>query len=67
MKESMRTAYIVAKNILIKRVPENEFLETAHVHIHVPEVNLSYLSLFFINFYNFRELLQRMGLLPVVL
>lgn len=38
MKESMRTAYTVAKNILIKRIPENDFLEIANIHIHVPEV-----------------------------
>lgn len=39
MKESMRTAYTVAKNILYKRDPENEFLEHAHIHVHVPEVS----------------------------
>lgn len=38
MKESMRTAYTVAKNVLMKRVPDNEFLEMAHIHVHVPEV-----------------------------
>lgn len=38
MKESMRTAYTVAKNVLARRDPNNEFLEQAHLHIHVPEV-----------------------------
>uniref|UniRef100_A0A7E4UVC6 Lon protease homolog, mitochondrial n=1 Tax=Panagrellus redivivus TaxID=6233 RepID=A0A7E4UVC6_PANRE len=37
MKESMRTAYTVAKRILAARDPENEFLEQAHLHVHVPE------------------------------
>lgn len=36
--ESMRTAYTVAKNILAKRDPMNEFLELAHIHVHIPEV-----------------------------
>ena len=38
MKESMRTAYTVAKNVLGRRDPNNEFLEQAHIHVHVPEV-----------------------------
>lgn len=38
MKESMRTAYTVARNILLQRCPDNDFLEKAHVHVHVPEV-----------------------------
>jgi Lon-like ATP-dependent protease len=37
MKESMRTAYTVAKNVLLRKMPENEFLELAHIHVHVPE------------------------------
>uniref|UniRef100_A0A915M9L7 Lon protease homolog n=1 Tax=Meloidogyne javanica TaxID=6303 RepID=A0A915M9L7_MELJA len=37
MKESMRTAYTVAKNVLGRRDPNNEFLEQAHIHVHVPE------------------------------
>uniref|UniRef100_A0A914BX28 Lon protease homolog n=1 Tax=Acrobeloides nanus TaxID=290746 RepID=A0A914BX28_9BILA len=37
MKESMRTSYTVAKNILAKRDPTNDFLELAHIHVHVPE------------------------------
>jgi Lon-like ATP-dependent protease len=38
MKESMRTAYTVAKNVLMRREPDNDFLEQAHIHVHVPEV-----------------------------
>ncbi|KAI6203521.1 Lon protease-like protein, mitochondrial [Aphelenchoides besseyi] len=37
MKESMRTAYTVAKNQMSKRFPDNEVLELGHVHVHVPE------------------------------
>ncbi|KAH7727604.1 ATP-dependent protease La family protein [Aphelenchoides avenae] len=37
MKESMRAAYTVSKNILTQKQPENEFLELAHLHVHVPE------------------------------
>ena len=33
----MRAAYTVAKNQLTKRFPDNEFLEYAHIHVHVPE------------------------------
>lgn len=38
MKESMRAAYTVARNILTQKQPDNEFLELAHIHVHVPEV-----------------------------
>ena len=31
MKESMRTAYTVAKNVMMKKCPNNEFLELAHM------------------------------------
>uniref|UniRef100_A0A915PSC6 Lon protease homolog, mitochondrial n=1 Tax=Setaria digitata TaxID=48799 RepID=A0A915PSC6_9BILA len=37
MKESMRIAYTVAKNILRKHFPDNDFLDKAHIHVHVPE------------------------------
>uniref|UniRef100_A0A914ZSH4 Lon protease homolog, mitochondrial n=1 Tax=Parascaris univalens TaxID=6257 RepID=A0A914ZSH4_PARUN len=37
MKESMRTAYTVARNLLTRRCPEVDFLERAHIHVHVPE------------------------------
>lgn len=41
MKESIQTAYTVAKNVISKKFPENDFLERAHIHVHVPEVCLS--------------------------
>uniref|UniRef100_A0A914RL78 Lon proteolytic domain-containing protein n=1 Tax=Parascaris equorum TaxID=6256 RepID=A0A914RL78_PAREQ len=34
MKESMRTAYTVARNLLTRRCPEVDFLERAHIHVH---------------------------------
>ncbi|KAL3102188.1 hypothetical protein niasHS_003597 [Heterodera schachtii] len=37
MKESMRTAYTVAKNVLLRKDPQNEFLEKAYIHLHLPE------------------------------
>ncbi|EJD74597.1 ATP-dependent protease La [Loa loa] len=37
MKESMRIAYTVAKNILRNHFPDNDFLDKAHIHVHVPE------------------------------
>ncbi|VDD85808.1 unnamed protein product, partial [Enterobius vermicularis] len=37
MKESIQTAYTVAKNVISKKFPENDFLERAHIHVHVPE------------------------------
>ncbi|VDN01136.1 unnamed protein product [Thelazia callipaeda] len=37
MKESMRIAYTVAKNILRSKFPDNDFLDRAHIHVHVPE------------------------------
>uniref|UniRef100_A0A1I7RL37 Lon protease homolog, mitochondrial n=1 Tax=Bursaphelenchus xylophilus TaxID=6326 RepID=A0A1I7RL37_BURXY len=37
MKESMKTAYTVAKNQMLKKFPENMLLEQAHIHVHVPE------------------------------
>uniref|UniRef100_A0A0N5A8M5 Lon protease homolog, mitochondrial n=1 Tax=Syphacia muris TaxID=451379 RepID=A0A0N5A8M5_9BILA len=37
MKESIQTAYTVAKNIIFKKFPSNNFLEKAHIHVHVPE------------------------------
>lgn len=46
MKESMRIAYTVAKNILRNRFPDNDFLDKAHIHVHVPEVCLIFIGLF---------------------
>uniref|UniRef100_A0A2K6VQS2 Lon protease homolog, mitochondrial n=1 Tax=Onchocerca volvulus TaxID=6282 RepID=A0A2K6VQS2_ONCVO len=37
MKESMRIAYTVSKKILRNRFPDNDFLDKAHIHVHVPE------------------------------
>lgn len=37
MKESANIAYTYAKSFLLKKEPENEFLQRAHVHLHVPE------------------------------
>ncbi|VDK54643.1 unnamed protein product [Gongylonema pulchrum] len=37
MKESVRIAYTVARNTLRKHFPDNEFLDRAHIHVHVPE------------------------------
>lgn len=34
----MKIAYTVAKNVLMRKQADNEFLETAHIHVHVPEV-----------------------------
>lgn len=37
MKESANIAYTYAKSLLLKREPYNEFLQQAHIHLHVPE------------------------------
>ncbi|XP_072938244.1 lon protease homolog, mitochondrial isoform X3 [Epargyreus clarus] len=37
MKESVRIALTVARNYLAKHYPENDFLNTSHLHVHVPE------------------------------
>ncbi|CAG5114668.1 unnamed protein product [Candidula unifasciata] len=37
MKESAHLAHTYAKSILAKQFPENEFLQKAHLHLHVPE------------------------------
>lgn len=37
MKESSQIAFTVARNFLNKIDPTNKFLETTHIHIHVPE------------------------------
>lgn len=39
MKESMRIAYTVAKSFILKKIPDNDFFEHAHIHVHVPEVD----------------------------
>ncbi|KAG0425076.1 hypothetical protein HPB47_027736 [Ixodes persulcatus] len=37
MKESANIAFSVAKSFLLSHDPENDFLQKAHVHLHVPE------------------------------
>ncbi|CAH2049591.1 unnamed protein product, partial [Iphiclides podalirius] len=37
MKESARIALTVARNYLAKHHPDNTFLNTSHLHVHVPE------------------------------
>lgn len=38
MKESTKIAHTFAKHFLSQQQPDNEFLEKAHLHLHVPEV-----------------------------
>lgn len=38
MKESARIAYTFARAFLMERDPDNDFLVTSHLHLHVPEV-----------------------------
>ncbi|XP_054711909.1 lon protease homolog, mitochondrial-like [Uloborus diversus] len=37
MKESANIAYSFAKSFLLEQDPENNFLQRAHLHLHVPE------------------------------
>lgn len=37
MKESSQIALTVARNFMHKTDPSNTFLETSHIHLHVPE------------------------------
>ncbi|XP_022106204.1 lon protease homolog, mitochondrial-like [Acanthaster planci] len=37
MKESAHIAYTVAKSFLFTEKPDNNYLETSHIHLHVPE------------------------------
>ncbi|KAK3925590.1 Lon protease-like protein, mitochondrial [Frankliniella fusca] len=37
MKESARIALTVARNYLAEKDPSNKFLDTAHLHLHVPQ------------------------------
>lgn len=43
MKESTRIALTVARNYLAKHDASNKFLDTAHLHLHVPQVCTSFL------------------------
>ena len=38
MKESTKIAHTYAKSFLSQVAPDNEFLQKAHIHLHVPEV-----------------------------
>ena len=40
MKESIQLAYTYSKSFLTQYEPENEFLQKAQLHLHVPEVSL---------------------------
>lgn len=37
MKESAKIAYTFARSFLMKEQPDNEFLVSSHIHLHVPE------------------------------
>nr|XP_003938878.1 lon protease homolog, mitochondrial [Saimiri boliviensis boliviensis] len=37
MKESARIAYTFARAFLMQHAPDNEYLVTSHIHLHVPE------------------------------
>ncbi|XP_076847775.1 lon protease homolog, mitochondrial isoform X1 [Brachyhypopomus gauderio] len=37
MKESAKIAYTFARSFLMKHQPENDFLVSSHLHLHVPE------------------------------
>ena len=39
MKESAQIAHTVAKTFLSQVDPQNDFLQKAHIHVHVPEVS----------------------------
>ena len=39
MKESARIAHTFAKSFMMEKVPDNDYLQNAHIHLHVPEVN----------------------------
>jgi len=42
MKESIQLAYTFAKSYFLKLQPDNDFLQKALLHLHVPEVNIVY-------------------------
>jgi len=49
MKESAQIAHTVAKTYLAQADPDNDFLQRAHIHVHVPEVRR---PLAFVCYYN---------------
>ena len=40
MKESAQLAYTYAKAFTAQQYPDNSFMQTAHIHLHVPEVKV---------------------------
>ena len=47
MKESAHIAYTYAKSHLMKEEAHNDFLQNAHIHVHVPEVRYIMHLIFF--------------------
>ena len=45
MKESAAIAYTFSKSFLAKIAPDNKFLHSAQIHVHVPEVNFPALAI----------------------
>lgn len=39
MKESAKIAYTFARAFLMQKEPNNDFLMSSHIHLHVPEVS----------------------------
>ena len=37
MKESIQIAHTFSKSFLLKKIPDNHFLQRGHLHLHVPE------------------------------
>lgn len=54
----MRTAYTVAKNVLMRKVPENDFLHKAHVSLFFKNV--------FIIFYSCMCMFQRLKIAFII-
>jgi len=46
MKESAQIAHTVAKTFLSQVDPQNDFLQRAHIHVHVPEVSVTFHQLY---------------------
>lgn len=40
MKESANIAYSYAKSFMLSHNPNNDFLQKAHLHLHIPEVKI---------------------------
>lgn len=48
MKESTRIAFTFAKSFLATHQPDNKHLTHSIIHLHVPEVKISYVDLLFL-------------------